>query len=232
MLRIYSLTYSHMRAALLAAIAAICIGAPANAATVVGGTAGSDAVGAAANDVFGTVLGYFGGSLYSTGSQTVQYTLLGYEAGYINSFFAGNTLGPAGLVFTGGGGSSVTPVSSPLIFSANGLVTFFFAANQSWGGTVANGSNPSVPSNSPNFFISFYDSNGNLGASSGNRGIIALDDGGGGIPADADHDDLVIKFQFTSAVPEPSTWAMMLLGFAGVGFLAYRRKPKTAFRLT
>jgi hypothetical protein len=28
----------------------------------------------------------------------------------------------------------------------------------------------------------------------------------------------------TSAVPEPSTWAMMLLGFAGIGFMAYRRK--------
>ena len=25
-------------------------------------------------------------------------------------------------------------------------------------------------------------------------------------------------------VPEPSTWAMMVLGFAGVGFMAYRRK--------
>lgn len=31
-----------------------------------------------------------------------------------------------------------------------------------------------------------------------------------------------------SAVPEPSTWAMMLLGFAGVGFMAYRRKSKLA----
>ena len=27
-----------------------------------------------------------------------------------------------------------------------------------------------------------------------------------------------------SAVPEPSTWAMMLLGFAGISFMAYRRK--------
>jgi hypothetical protein len=34
----------------------------------------------------------------------------------------------------------------------------------------------------------------------------------------------------TAAVPEPSTWAMMLLGFAGVGFVAYRRKSKPAFR--
>jgi hypothetical protein len=31
-----------------------------------------------------------------------------------------------------------------------------------------------------------------------------------------------------SAVPEPSTWAMLLLGFAGVGFMAYRRKSKPA----
>lgn len=26
------------------------------------------------------------------------------------------------------------------------------------------------------------------------------------------------------AVPEPSTWALMLLGFAGIGFMAYRRR--------
>ncbi len=31
----------------------------------------------------------------------------------------------------------------------------------------------------------------------------------------------------SSAVPEPSTWAMLILGFAGVGFLAYRRRNKT-----
>jgi hypothetical protein len=31
-----------------------------------------------------------------------------------------------------------------------------------------------------------------------------------------------------AAVPEPSTWAMMLLGFAGIGFLAYRRNTKPA----
>lgn len=31
-----------------------------------------------------------------------------------------------------------------------------------------------------------------------------------------------------AAVPEPATWAMMIVGFAGVGFLAYRRKSKSA----
>jgi outer membrane lipase/esterase len=41
----------------------------------------------------------------------------------------------------------------------------------------------------------------------------------------------VIAEQFldaTGAVPEPSTWAMLLLGFAGIGFMAYRRKSKPA----
>jgi PEP-CTERM motif len=31
-----------------------------------------------------------------------------------------------------------------------------------------------------------------------------------------------------ASVPEPSTWAMLLLGFAGIGFMAYRRKSKPA----
>jgi PEP-CTERM motif-containing protein len=41
------------------------------------------------------------------------------------------------------------------------------------------------------------------------------------------------SFEITniSAVPEPATWAMMILGFLGVGFMAYRRKPSARFRL-
>jgi PEP-CTERM motif len=31
-----------------------------------------------------------------------------------------------------------------------------------------------------------------------------------------------------SAVPEPSTWAMMILGFAGIGAMTYRRRKQTA----
>jgi hypothetical protein len=33
-------------------------------------------------------------------------------------------------------------------------------------------------------------------------------------------------FILTTAVPEPSTWAMMILGFLGVGFMAYRRRNR------
>jgi PEP-CTERM motif len=35
-------------------------------------------------------------------------------------------------------------------------------------------------------------------------------------------------FSFDMAVPEPSTWAMMLLGFAGLGFAGYRLGVKAS----
>jgi hypothetical protein len=37
-------------------------------------------------------------------------------------------------------------------------------------------------------------------------------------------------FLQASSVPEPSTWAMMILGFAGIGFMAYQRKNKMALK--
>jgi hypothetical protein len=39
-----------------------------------------------------------------------------------------------------------------------------------------------------------------------------------------------INIELLKAVPEPSTWAMMLAGFAGLGWLAHtrRRKPSLA----
>jgi outer membrane lipase/esterase len=49
-------------------------------------------------------------------------------------------------------------------------------------------------------------------------------------PTTAAH--MVIADAFLAeAVPEPSTWFMMIVGFAGIGFMAYRRKSKPAFRL-
>ncbi|QHO78449.1 hypothetical protein ACH79_43540 [Bradyrhizobium sp. CCBAU 051011] len=53
---------------------------------------------------------------------------------------------------------------------------------------------------------------------------------GQGIPAA----DFVVDNATVAAVPEASTWAMMILGFVGVGFLAYRRREtpkKIGFRL-
>jgi hypothetical protein len=51
----------------------------------------------------------------------------------------------------------------------------------------------------------------------------------GGTPAPTFN--MAFSLQGVNAVPEPSTWAMILLGFAGIGFMAYRRKRQGAFRL-
>ncbi len=36
-----------------------------------------------------------------------------------------------------------------------------------------------------------------------------------------------VQFSEVSGVPEPSTWVMMILGFAGIGFTAYRKRNRS-----
>jgi hypothetical protein len=212
--------YRFFRRIGLAVAATIALMGPVNASTVtaIGGSTGTEATGAASNDVIGSVFGYFGAQLFADGPVKVEYTYLGKEAGDTNSFLVLGNLQFSTAVSDYGdtAGENV---------ALAGLLKFAFGANQNTP-SVTNGSNPSAPG-VPNFFISFYDQFGNLGALSGNSGVIAFDDGGS--PADADYDDLVVKFT-VSAVPEPATWAMMLLGFAGIGLLAYRRRSKLALR--
>jgi hypothetical protein len=45
-------------------------------------------------------------------------------------------------------------------------------------------------------------------------------------------DILNVNSAVQNGVPEPSTWAMMILGFAGIGFMAYRRSRKSTMALT
>ncbi|MDE2378875.1 PEP-CTERM sorting domain-containing protein [Bradyrhizobium sp.] len=40
--------------------------------------------------------------------------------------------------------------------------------------------------------------------------------------------DAMAIASITAAIPESSTWAMMILGFGGLGFMAYRRRSKAA----
>jgi hypothetical protein len=41
----------------------------------------------------------------------------------------------------------------------------------------------------------------------------------------------LLVLELSPAVPEPSTWAMMVVGFIGVGFLAYRSRNQRAVRV-
>lgn len=202
----------------VAAVIALMGPAKASIVSVVGGSTGSlPADGTASqNEVIGSVFGYFGAQLLVNGPVKVEYAYLGNEAGDTNTFFVlGNlTFSTATSQY-----EDAASASQPLA----GLLNFAFGANQNTP-SVANGSNSSGAGGVPTFFISFYGKDNKLGALSGTSGVIAFDDGGGK-GADGDYDDIVVRFN-VSAVPEPTTWAMMLLGFAGIGLLAYRRKSK------
>jgi PEP-CTERM motif len=55
--------------------------------------------------------------------------------------------------------------------------------------------------------------------------LIQLGDTNGDL-VEADISSVAITVSSTPPVPEPSTWAMMLLGFAGLGFASYRARKR------
>ena len=60
-----------------------------------------------------------------------------------------------------------------------------------------------------------------------NTGLLYIDAPAGSITFLSGH-DYSTNAVITGTVPEPSTWRMMLLGFVGIGAMAYRRKSKPA----
>lgn len=68
----------------------------------------------------------------------------------------------------------------------------------------------------------YFDTNGVGGLAS--RAFFPAEDGGYA-------DDLAIVTGFSTTVPEPSTWVMMLIGFAGVAYGSYRTTRRTAARV-
>jgi hypothetical protein len=84
---------------------------------------------------------------------------------------------------------------------------------------TASNTNPTTHQNVPNGTLLLDVYNG--AANAGTFQILAFNDG------------TVASGSYTiaPAVPEPSTWAMMILGFCGIGFMAYRRKSAPTFRL-
>jgi hypothetical protein len=60
---------------------------------------------------------------------------------------------------------------------------------------------------------------------------LTVNDPNGGLKINVGDDPLTLTGTI-SAVPEPSTWAMIIFGFLGVGFLAYHRRSTTSFRIT
>ena len=112
----------------------------------------------------------------------------------------------AGLVWTDGAGL-ISLQGFDSLGNSLGIIT----------GNHADGSNNGETAEDR--FYGFFNSTG--------ISAILISNSSGGI--EVDH---VQYGAIAGAVPEPSTWAMMILGFAGVGFMAYRRQSKQALMAT
>jgi hypothetical protein len=154
----------------------------------------------------------------------------------------------------GGGGGPVTPIAGTNVYEvpigtagspARALWNFDFSVNT--GGqtgltallTVSNGANTTsfdplssllgnttnpvgAQQNSENLTFGFLSGlNFDPTALTTYTFDLTLRNAAGGVVSDVEIE--------VAAVPEPSTWAMMILGFCGVGFMAYRKKSTLRF---
>jgi hypothetical protein len=143
---------------------------------------------------------------------------------------------PDSFSFTDG----LTTITDKTIGTGNGVgVVFEFVLDssghpdfsQGWIAAISWNDSPTGSSVPLNYFSSISSESGGIGT----YGTVdqtyhfySQPDGSlAGIAYDTDTPG-VWTFRSTPAVAEPSTWAMMILGFAGIGFMAYRRKSKPA----
>jgi len=110
-----------------------------------------------------------------------------------------------GIPGCGGSGANGVSVASASRTSDGNLITFGFGNDDLIGGTHS--ANMQLLTNA----VSFVDPLGTLESASGDFFSVAL--------------------IAPNAVPELSTWAMMLLGFAGLGFAGYHRSRKARSNL-
>jgi hypothetical protein len=86
---------------------------------------------------------------------------------------------------------------------------------------ASQGSGGSAPQNGSVLYFGFYDLSDTYTS-------IAFNNSNTSDVFGFDNFTVGLEAQVNPSVPEPSTWAMIILGFAGVGFMAYRRSSRPA----
>jgi PEP-CTERM motif len=177
------------------------------------------------------------------------------SSGYVqDSSVAGNLFEPVGLLLSSGNGlvtacggqclsagaASYTGVITGSFVTPNTVTPSTVTSLTLFG--VTNNASISLYDSGNNLIVTFLTANGNTLIPTFEGGINAPTysyTGATAVSYFVDNlgfgptDDGLIQATFTSvagAVPEPATWAMMILGFVGIGAMAYRRR-NTALRV-
>jgi hypothetical protein len=148
------------------------------------------------------------GYLSATSAGKFIATYLGNESAYVDKF----SLNIGGtLLETNSLGSTVS-----MTVNGPGTVGFSFSDDQGTGSghTFSNGQSQTLP-------LGFAIMKGQTNKYGTFDYILGFNDSYTG---DADYDDFVVGVKFVSAVPEPQTYLMLLVGIGLIGFSARRRK--------
>jgi PEP-CTERM motif len=212
-----------MRKALLATtfLAALGFVTAANAAVVI--TLGSGAnYDAFDNDAVGSTSGMTDTQFGEVTWTTTPGTLPGFDSSVADTSVDGKYLQPlddkTNYVFAQEGGSVTLNFAAPLT-----SVTIYWGSPDSYNTiTLSNGDVITGAEVAAALGISDTGLNGD------SRWVTITDAGKPFTSLVATSGSPAFEFDLAGAVPEPATWAMMFLGFAGLGYAAFRRSAKGA----
>jgi PEP-CTERM motif len=206
-----------MKRVLLASLSAVALTFPsaANAAFTV--TFANNLAIPALND-FQSALAALGQTRFTTSgtislsnAANVTFEYLGSESGFTDRFAAGTVSGFE---------NNANNFSSPVMLGTGSFGAGVFAPVFTTSGSALS----SIPG-MDSFGILLGTLTAGGGSFSSNVLYFAFDDQINSV--DDDHDDFIVRATINSAVPEPSTWAMMLLGFGAVGYSLRSRRRTT-----
>jgi hypothetical protein len=206
----------------LAGFAAITAAAPADATVQVnfGGTTtipGNNDFQGQLNGLGLTGIAATGASLILSSNSTITFELLGTESGFSDRFA---TLSTPNLSYTENT-TFQNDFNSPI-----SIGSAFFSAG-SLAGLLNFSAVGGTPATVGQAGFGIFVPQGTVSGQSLSTFYFAYDDQA--TNPDRDYDDMIIRAVVHPAVPEPATWAMMLVGFGGMGVALRRRRRQTGF---
>lgn len=162
-----------------------------------------------------------GTNITLSGPATLTFTYMGSESGFSDNFLATSLTGPifgqensSGVDnhWPGGGPGGGVALGSGQ-FAGGSLSPFLLFNSLNIG---------ALPASLGSFGFGVFIPNANTNNYATNVFYIGYDDQA--TNPDDNHDDYIVRVNVSSPLPEPATWAMMIVGFGAVGFAMRRRK--------